>query len=414
MKKVLILAYDFPPLNSIGAQRPYSWFKYFPENELDPVVIARNPEINSNEKITVQTQKGEIYLINCENNFKNKCNNLPLLGKLIRKGLTFFEYFLKWKFSIFDNTYPIYSNSKKYILENKVDLIIATGEPWILFKYANDLSIEFNIPWIADYRDGWNTNVKSEYSLFSRLISKYYFINIEKKIVKSASLLSFSDPCESKKINKITENKEIAITLNGYDNELIDKLDEIQSNSNELIISYAGTIYDFQDLESFLIGLDRFIQNFQDRKIKVIFFGSKNNFSVIKRISKVNPELFKYISLTEKIPQNDVLYNLNNSHVLLVLSSSKHVALPAKVFEYIGLEKYILVSTNDKSDVEKFVKETSSGIICNDSSDVYNSLVSFFSLFENDRKMKIKIFNKEYYSRKHQSKLLSDTIKKLI
>ena len=136
--------------------------------------------------------------------------------------------------------------------------------------------------------------------------------------------------------------------------------------------------------------------------------------AAILRISKVNPELFKYISLTEKIPQNDVLYNLNNSHVLLVLSSSKHVALPAKVFEYIGLEKYILVSTNDKSDVEKFVKETSSGIICNDSSDVYNSLVSFFSLFENDRKMKIKIFNKEYYSRKHQSKLLSDTIKKLI
>ena len=411
MKKVLILAYDFPPLNSIGAQRPYSWFKYFPENELHSVVIARNPEINSEENVTVQSQNGEIYLINCENNFKNKCNNLPILGKLIRKGLTFLEYFLKWKFSIFDNTNPIYSNSKKYILENNVDLILATGEPWILFKYANDLSIEFDIPWIADYRDGWNTNVKTEYNLFSRLISKYYFLQIEKKIIKSASFLSFSDPCESKKIVKVIESKNIFVSLNGYDNELIEKLEESQLNSDELIISYAGTIYDFQDLESFLVGLNKFIKKYKERKIKVVFYGSKNNSSVIKRISKVNSELLKYISLTEKIPQNDVVYNLNNSHILLVLSSSNHVALPAKVFEYIGLEKYILVSTNDKSDVERFVKETNSGIICNNSTDVYNSLVTFYDIFDNDPKMKIRIFNKEHYSRKYQAKLFSNEIK---
>jgi len=41
MKKVLILAYDFAPYNSIGAQRPLSWFKYFHEYEIVPVVITR-------------------------------------------------------------------------------------------------------------------------------------------------------------------------------------------------------------------------------------------------------------------------------------------------------------------------------------------------------------------------------------
>ncbi|MDA3780596.1 MAG: hypothetical protein PF487_10325 [Bacteroidales bacterium] len=28
MKKVLILAYDFPPYVSVGGLRPYSWYKY--------------------------------------------------------------------------------------------------------------------------------------------------------------------------------------------------------------------------------------------------------------------------------------------------------------------------------------------------------------------------------------------------
>ena len=31
LKKALILAYDFPPFNSIGGQRPYAWLKYFRE-----------------------------------------------------------------------------------------------------------------------------------------------------------------------------------------------------------------------------------------------------------------------------------------------------------------------------------------------------------------------------------------------
>ena len=30
--KALILCNDFPPINSIGAERPYSWFLYFKEN----------------------------------------------------------------------------------------------------------------------------------------------------------------------------------------------------------------------------------------------------------------------------------------------------------------------------------------------------------------------------------------------
>ncbi len=41
MKKVLIIAYDFPPLNSVGAKRPYSWYKYFKKYNVYPIVITR-------------------------------------------------------------------------------------------------------------------------------------------------------------------------------------------------------------------------------------------------------------------------------------------------------------------------------------------------------------------------------------
>ena len=40
-KKVLIIAYDYDPLPSIGAQRPFSWYKFFPENNFNVTLITR-------------------------------------------------------------------------------------------------------------------------------------------------------------------------------------------------------------------------------------------------------------------------------------------------------------------------------------------------------------------------------------
>src|SRR6056297_4367682 len=41
MKKVLILAYDFSPYNSIGAQRPSGWFQYLGEFGVETIVATR-------------------------------------------------------------------------------------------------------------------------------------------------------------------------------------------------------------------------------------------------------------------------------------------------------------------------------------------------------------------------------------
>ena len=40
--KVLVLCNDFTPLNSIGAQRPYSWFKYFKKYGAEITAITKN------------------------------------------------------------------------------------------------------------------------------------------------------------------------------------------------------------------------------------------------------------------------------------------------------------------------------------------------------------------------------------
>ena len=60
--KILILCNDFPPINSIGSDRPYSWFKYFKNYDLYPIVITKNwsESGNSRFKSILPERKEEI------------------------------------------------------------------------------------------------------------------------------------------------------------------------------------------------------------------------------------------------------------------------------------------------------------------------------------------------------------------
>jgi len=168
MKKVLILAYDFPPYISVGGLRPYSWFKHFKAFDINPIVVTRqwnNKYANGFDYIAAskntQTiiEKTEYGTIIKSPYFPNLANRILLKYgynkyKIFRKiGSGFYELF-QWCFFIGPKV-QLYFAAREYLKTNRVDVIIATGEPYILFRYASVLSKKNNIPWIADYRDPW-------------------------------------------------------------------------------------------------------------------------------------------------------------------------------------------------------------------------------------------------------------------
>ena len=172
MRRALILAYDFPPYNSIGGQRPYSWFKFLKEFEWEPIIVTRHwdeniqspvdyvkPSKNQEETYT-KGQEGIVIRALFRPNLRDKM--LIKFGfkkfSLFRKTLTFLYQLSEFFSPVLDNKINIYKSADGYLQQNNVDLIIATGEPFVLFKYAKQLSRKHNTPWIADYRDGWTTN----------------------------------------------------------------------------------------------------------------------------------------------------------------------------------------------------------------------------------------------------------------
>jgi len=195
MTKVLILAYDFPPYVSVGGLRPYGWFKYFHKFDIYPIVVTRqwsNQYGNyldyiapgkSNSDIIEETSQGKIIKTPY---YPNLANRLMLkYGKskyvFLRKSISAFYEFTQFLVLVGPKSY-IFKSADAYLSFNPVDVIIATGDPFVLFSYAKKLSYKYSTPWIADYRDPWSQKTDIQ----NNLLLKKWHMFFENKIVRSA------------------------------------------------------------------------------------------------------------------------------------------------------------------------------------------------------------------------------------
>lgn len=162
MIKVLILAYDFPPYVSVGGLRPFSWYKYFREFGIDPVVITRQwsnsygnhldyiaPGTSTSE-ITEESTFGKIIRSPYHPNLSNRIllNQGEQKWRMVRKANSAFLEVAQFYLPVGPKI-KLYHAAKRYLSSHKVDLILATGDPFVLFHYASKLSRAYKTPWLS-------------------------------------------------------------------------------------------------------------------------------------------------------------------------------------------------------------------------------------------------------------------------
>jgi glycosyltransferase involved in cell wall biosynthesis len=426
MKKVLIIAHDFLPLASVGALRPFSWFNHFNESNVYSIVVTRywNEKCSTLEEFIAPSDINKTKITKGENNLLIQVPYTPNLRdrlilkyglnkfKFIRKALSFLEVHLKYPINFFDNTYNIYKGADEFLKNEKVDYIIATGEPWVDFKYASKLSYKYNIPWIADYRDGWTTNVHHENAKgIKKALNENWFRRFERKYISNSAFINVTDQCEIGKIQKLHPSKKITNIQNGYDQTLIEPyLNNTYQNSEKFSISYAGTIYPFQDLESFLEAVVLFQKETEAKDFEINFIGAQYYQEQVERIEGYNKSLLPYINCTKRISQKEVIIKLLQSHAVLILCHSKRIALPSKIFEYFSLNRKIIVSTNDNNIVRDLMEECNGGYNCNNINEIKNALIQMYFEFKKTGKVEHQCIDYHKYSRKNQAKLFCKTM----
>ncbi|MDA3883095.1 MAG: hypothetical protein PF481_07405 [Bacteroidales bacterium] len=101
---------------------------------------------------------------------------------------------------------------------------------------------------------------------------------------------------------------------------------------------------------------------------------------------------------------------MQKSDVLLLAGTKTVDGSCAKVYDYLAAKKFILLTPNDEGTLQKIIRETNSGAICDTEKDVLETLETAYSEWQQTGMLACNSSNIEKYSRKEQAKRLATLI----
>ena len=426
MKRVLIIAYDYPPNKSIGGARPESWIAHFPKFGVKPFLVSRiwDGSLESDVSLVKPSERQEVEVVKNDDYELRFVPFKPVLRDefLIKYGnnkyssirKVFTLYHKLFDFQILPPVFKAIKNeAQKVVNENKIDIILVTGEPFLLFKVAKDLSKTNNIPWIADYRDCWTSErVKVNSGGVDRFLLDHFFSKIENSVVNTATLITTPAPSYQKDLKSVFPNKRVETIFNGYFEEKVS--DEILRQNQEtevLTIAYIGILYPHQKLELFLQAMDSVVAR-TPQKIKVIFIGLDFYPDQKKRVLDFKSKGTLDVEFTPKLPYDIMIHELKKINICLLLSSKGADWLNTKIFDYLLVNREVLLVENDEGILSHILSETNSGIAISTLNEIEAYLERKLIEFKENGKV-IEPAKSKGFSRLNQSEKLCELIKEL-
>lgn len=381
-KKVLIVTYHFPPRPGIASLRLEGLAKYLPEFGWDPIILTgKLPSPPDPRYHVIETKDSDILLewkkrfgFSPDRTFRDqlgltskKDTITDRLLNVAKEILAYPDYNKKW--------YRYALPAAQQLVKNETfDAIISSAGPYTAHIIAHDLKKEYNIPWIADFRDLWTQN---HYYSYSR-IRKHFERNLEVRIIANADAITTVSRPLAERLNKI-HNAPIYVVCNGFDPGLLNHKTPLTTNFS---ISYTGRLYRRKmDPEPFLRALKKLIdkKKIDPSDLEVHFWGVSEDW--IQKLVNVY-HLENIVHLHCSIPYKEVIQKQRSSQILLLLTwNDPHVkgVIGGKIFEYLAAKRPILAIGQYYPEIDDILQECHAGTTINDDMMIEKILLDYYN-----------------------------------
>jgi len=427
LKKVLILAYYFPPLGMGGTQRPAKFVKYLPEFNWTPYVItvkniayyARDPSLLNDVKGAQVFRTGSLDPQRLLSLFSSHNSNSPSHDKNWTSGSwqtvkkIFFSFFIP-DAKIFWLPFAILKAIKIINREN-ITCIFTTSPPHSLQLAGLLLKKIKGLPWVVDFRDGWSSgNFQGEPTAIHKWLNRFW----EGRVLAAADeVIGVSSQMLDDLKSRSSELSSKFHTIpNGFDPE---DLPNIQPNfSNEkFTIVYCGTASAISPVDSFLNGLSLLLGNRPDLRKEVLF-----KFIGIDLTGAVK-SLAGQLGLNDVIQSNGYLDHrkafeeIVKADVLLypVANSASQDFIPGKTFEYLASRNAVLALGPCVAGTEILEKYSSVESVSHEKlGAIERAIFKFYSEFKNKSEPGAHQNDISQFERKKQTRMLAGILDNLI
>lgn len=356
MKKVLILTYYWPPGSGPGVQRWLKFCKYLPEFGWEPTVITVRDgsypytdstlerDVPKGMKVIktdtfepfalynlLRGKKGKSVEVGL-GSIKDKQSLLSRIANYVRANYFIPDARLGW------NKYA-FGAAIKTIREERPAAIITTGPPHSTHLIGERLSRDFNIPWIADFRDPW-TSIYYNALLNRTDSSKAKDQAFENQVVTKATSLLVTTPGMVSEFQD--RAKSIFCVPNGFDAEDFDNHTNVKSD--EIIrLSYVGNLKSNQNNEQLWRAIAKLKAN-EEFKSRFRLCLTGNVHADIKK-SIANASIEDLVQYHPFVKHKEAISLMLDSDALLLpipKSPGNKLILTGKIFEYLATQRPIL------------------------------------------------------------------------
>ncbi|AHD05818.1 glycosyltransferase family 4 protein [Paenibacillus larvae] len=420
--KILIIAYYFPPYNTIGAVRTGKMAKYLErmghdvrvisarDQPLQPTLHLEIPEekvlythwLNINR--LAQSLAGGKHKV-AENGYEVSIrpgfrqNMIRFIGKMYKNILNFPDGQIGW--------IPFaYRAGKKTIDTWKPDLIYASSTPYSSLITAARLSRKHGIPWMAELRDLW---VDHQYYHYGRIRKKLESW-VEKKTLESATaLVTVSEPLAEKL--RARYNIPVQVIRNGFDPEDYEPAVSRERSPN-LDLVYTGMVYDGKQDISPLLKAIRLLKD-QDIPVRLYMYG--------KYLDKIRQSAAHFgvseqVKVSGSVGYKEALRLQTEADILLLLlwtDRQEKGIYTGKLFEYIGSRRPILAVGPGENVAADLIRELGAGFIAHEEEKIVQQLKRWFLEKKEFGTIQAPSGNAGHLSRESQACQLSEFLKRL-
>jgi len=421
-KKILIIAYYWPPSGGSGVQRWLKFVKYLPSLGCKPYVFTpKNPSFAIKDESLLNDVPPEAAIIHfpiwepydlfikLSGFFSGKKKSAKPTELVSGSGKSFFQKVSTWirgNFFIPDPrkfwVKPSVRFLERFLRENDIQTIITTGPPHSMHLIGYHLKKRnASLRWLADFRDPW-----TEWGLLDSLmvgsLARKMHQKLESKVLAAADEVITITPFYKRRFEALAK-REIKLLTNGFDENDFKKLK--YEKGDAFRICHVGIVNEKCDPRPFMEAVRSLMNENKDFKSALIieFIGEVH--PQFKNFVQSSSELKDVVAFAGNIPHKQLISCYGESSLLLLILTGYKDAegfLPGKLFEYLATGLPVMAVGPVQSDAAQVLAEVHAGemIDSSDQEGIKKRLLMKFNEWRNSEVPIVIKSTSEKYSRR--------------
>ncbi|MCP5300266.1 MAG: glycosyltransferase [Chromatiaceae bacterium] len=371
MKRVLMIAYHFPPLaGSSGIQRTLRFVRYLPEYGWEPVVLTAHERAyaeTSDDQLKDVPEGVRVIRAPAWDTSRHFA-----VGGRYPRFLSLPDRWVSWWLG------GVWCGSR-LLRQSKFDAIWSTYPIATAHMLGASLAARSGLPWIADFRDPM---AQPDYPVDKE--KRKRFFAIERRAVNSATFSTFTTPsaAETYRVRYPDRAASIRLLENGYDEETFaDAAKGEALSAGRLTLLHSGIVYPVERDPSSLFRALGYLRRSEPeiyRRINVRFRAPVHE-DLLRRLAAEN-NVDDAVEIMPPIDYRSALQEMCSADALLVLQAANcNEQIPAKLYEYMRAGRPVLVLSDPSGDTATASRMAGIGAIArlDDAAEIADRLIRF-------------------------------------